>query len=188
MAKDAHRGPGSARSYCYTVVTSVKEPFILSSPSPGRFCRHLRHSLQTRAENRAERDTVRTSMNKARLLSQRARQVMIHVFNFALEVHNFLFDAVTACTRRVRRRKSQYQLITSEAVQSEVLPGEVSDRFKGDAEWKVQGFHLHVAPTDAQGALDMMQSDTVLGDFFKPVSLLDLSSSFKVVGYPSDPL
>lgn len=64
-------------------------------------------------------------------------------------------------------------MITSEAVQSEVLPGEVSDCFKGSAEWKVQGFHLHVATTDAQGALDMMQSDTVLEDFIKPVSLLD---------------
>lgn len=99
-------------------------------------------------------------MNKARLLSQHARQVMIRVSSCAPEVHNFLFDAVTACTRRVRRRKSQYQLFTSEAVQSEVLPGEVSDRFKGHTEWKVQGFHLHVAPTDAQGALDMMQSDS----------------------------
>lgn len=83
----------------------------------------------------------------------------------ALDAHNFLFDAVTACTRRVRRRKSRHQMITSEAVQLEVLPAEVSDCFNGGAEWKVQGFHLHVAPTDAQGALDMMRSDTVLGDF-----------------------
>lgn len=69
MAKDAHHGPGSARSYCYTVVTSVKELFILSSPSPGRFCWHLRHSLQTRAENWAEHlgNTIWYSMNEVRI-------------------------------------------------------------------------------------------------------------------------
>lgn len=103
MAKDAHRGPGSARSYCYTVVTSVKELFIESLWS---LARSLLPTLETFSPNEGrelsrvfrEYDAIQYEQagpkhNFSVSTLSKYRLVFAVVL---LRFHDFLSEAVTA--------------------------------------------------------------------------------------------